>query len=99
VTGPAKPGQPWTRTEFVAFVRTHHPDRGGDRSVFQTGLAEFRAARRGAARDPVDGAGSAAADDDRFDGPVIVVARQPAARRLLARAARWRDRRHRTRVD
>jgi hypothetical protein len=104
VIGPAEPGRPWTRAEYVAFVRTHHPDVGGDRVVFQTGLAEFRAARRGAARNPAapddnDFDNDELADDSRFDGPVIGVDRQPVAQRLVSRAVRWRDRRRRPRVQ
>jgi hypothetical protein len=65
VTSPR--GRPWTRAEYVAFVRAHHPDVGGDRSVFLAGMAEFRAARRGVARDPV-GSGE---DDDTGSGPPV----------------------------
>jgi hypothetical protein len=31
------------RAEFRAFVREHHPDRGGDPDVFAAGLARFGA--------------------------------------------------------
>ncbi|WP_410569758.1 hypothetical protein [Amycolatopsis sp. cmx-4-61] len=30
------------RAAFRAFVRTHHPDVGGDPAVFAAGLARFR---------------------------------------------------------
>ncbi|WP_103350521.1 hypothetical protein [Amycolatopsis sp. CA-128772] len=30
------------RAAFRAFVRTHHPDAGGDPAVFAAGLARFR---------------------------------------------------------
>lgn len=30
------------RRAFRAFVRTHHPDRGGDPEAFVAGLAAFR---------------------------------------------------------
>ena len=33
------------RRAFRAFVREHHPDRGGDPDVFKAGLAAYR--RRG----------------------------------------------------
>jgi len=32
---------PEERSEFRAFVREHHPDRGGDPEVFAAGLARF----------------------------------------------------------
>jgi len=93
-------GRPWTRAEYVAFVRTHHPDVGGDRSVFLAGMAEFRAARVGenGTSAPVP-ENDEDEDDRRFDGPVEVVVRPPPARRLVQRAQRWRDRRRRNRVE
>ena len=38
------PVTPEERAEFRAFVRDHHPDRGGDPEVFAAGLARFRGA-------------------------------------------------------
>lgn len=35
--------QPRTVEEFRAFVRTHHPDVGGDPAVFSAGVAAWRA--------------------------------------------------------
>lgn len=32
------------RRAYREFIRTHHPDVGGDPAVFAAGLAEFRAA-------------------------------------------------------
>jgi hypothetical protein len=34
------------RSAFRAFVREHHPDRGGDPEVFVAGLARFGVAER-----------------------------------------------------
>ena len=31
-----------TRRAFRAFVRAHHPDRGGDPAVFAAGVAAYR---------------------------------------------------------
>ena len=33
---------PEQKTAFRAFVRDHHPDRGGDPAVFTAGLDRFR---------------------------------------------------------
>jgi hypothetical protein len=38
------------RRAFVDFVRTHHPDVGGDPAVFRAGLAALRARRAGPPR-------------------------------------------------
>jgi hypothetical protein len=35
---------PEERSAFRAFVRDHHPDRGGDPGAFAAGLARFRSA-------------------------------------------------------
>ena len=49
------------RAAFRAFVREHHPDRGGDPEVFVAGLARFRPpVAVGRRRDP---------DDRRYDAP------------------------------
>ncbi|MEJ2860191.1 hypothetical protein [Actinomycetospora flava] len=47
-----------------AFVRAHHPDRGGDPVAFREGLAAHGAA----GRPPGPGA-----DDPRLDAPIVVV--------------------------
>lgn len=52
------------RAAFRAFVREHHPDRGGDPEVFVAGLARFASGTP--APDPVD--------ERRYDRPVEVVA-------------------------
>lgn len=31
----------WRRGRRRAFIRTHHPDRGGDQAAFITGLADL----------------------------------------------------------
>jgi hypothetical protein len=38
------PRTPEQRAAFRAFVRDHHPDRGGDPAVFTTGIDRFRSA-------------------------------------------------------
>lgn len=48
------------RAEFRAFVREHHPDRGGDPAAFAAGLRRFRA---GAPTTPDDDAPAGPADD------------------------------------
>ena len=70
-----------TRAAFRAFVRTHHPDAGGDPAVFAAGVAEFRQALASAAK-------------DRYDAPVVVVRRPRGIRLVLQRfrelRARWK---------
>lgn len=73
---------------FRAFVREHHPDRGGDPEVFAAGLARFG---RGAtpAPPPED------PDDPRYDRPVEVVAPMPLPVRFgVALIRTWHRRRH-----
>lgn len=60
---------PEQRRAYLAFVRAHHPDRGGDHAAFVEGLADLR--QRAGGGDP--GA------DDR----VHVVHRKRGLRRLL----------------
>lgn len=70
------------RAEFRAFVRTHHPDVGGDPDVFRAGLATFAAHAPG---------GGPAPDDPRLDAPITAVSSGAvhrlgrAGRRLLRR--------------
>jgi hypothetical protein len=40
---------PTTAAEFRAFVRTHHPDVGGDPEIFAAGVAAWREESRPAA--------------------------------------------------
>ncbi len=77
------------RAAFRAFVRDHHPDRGGDPDFFVAGMDRFRAAEesRAAAEPGADGA-----DEARFDAPIEVVARLPGPVRVavaLIRTLRW----------
>jgi hypothetical protein len=64
---------PDERAAFRAFVREHHPDRGGDPEVFAAGLARFREP------EPVD---------PRYDAPVVVLADQPLPVRFVVAAIR-----------
>lgn len=75
------------RAALRAFVRTHHPDVGGDPEVFAAGLAELREAELRARRNS-----ELAAPADRGDAPVVVV-RHP--RGLCGLWSRWRSRRAR----
>ncbi len=77
------------RAAFRAFVREHHPDRGGDPAAFAAGLARFG---RGAA-DPRPA--PAAEDTRRYDRPVEVVATLPLPVRVgVALIRTWHRRRH-----
>ncbi|MBW0118439.1 hypothetical protein [Pseudonocardia abyssalis] len=79
---------PEQRAEYRAFVRDHHPDRGGDPEFFVAGLARLRAGR--AAVPPGD-------DDRRYDAPIEIVTPLPLPARVvvaLIRTLRWhRERR------
>ncbi len=85
-----EPGMsPEHRAAYRAFVRDHHPDRGGDPEFFVAGLARLRAGRAmPATPDP---------DDARFDAPIEIVTPLPLPTRIvvaLIRTVRWhRDRR------
>jgi hypothetical protein len=73
------------RAAYRAFVREHHPDRGGDPEVFVAGLARFRA---GDGAPPPD-------DDPRFDAPVEVVSPLPFPVRVgVALIRTWHRRRN-----
>lgn len=76
--------QDMLRAAYREFVRTHHPDVGGDPDEFIAGLDEFRG--RLAVRT------DAAPDDPRFDAPVVVVTHH-LGHRLLLRVGRWARRR------
>jgi hypothetical protein len=94
MTGADEPGTPGTgsapdpRAALRAFVRTHHPDVGGDPEAFRAGLAAHRAALR-----PGGGGSALAADDPRLDAPIVVVRGGPIHRigRLGRRLARRVD--------
>ncbi len=85
---PPGPGMsPEERAAYRAFVREHHPDRGGDPDTFVEGLARFRAGPAPTGPDP---------DDARYDAPVEFVTPLPLPARVaiaLIRTLRW----HRTR--
>jgi hypothetical protein len=86
-TAPADPA----RAALRAFVRTHHPDVGGDPAAFRAGLAAHRAALTGRAGRL--GAPWPAPDDPRLDAPVVAVSDGHLARlgRLGRRLARRYD--------
>ncbi|GAA4545604.1 hypothetical protein [Pseudonocardia xishanensis] len=79
---------PEERAEFRAFVREHHPDRGGDPEVFARGLARLRASSP-----------TPREDDRRYDAPVSFVDLPPLPVRIVLAAVRTARRRARTRVD
>jgi hypothetical protein len=74
------------RAAFRAFVREHHPDRGGDPEVFRAGMARFAADREGN-------------DDPRGDAPIEVVGPLPFPVRLGVALIRTWHRRRRRRVQ
>jgi hypothetical protein len=75
---------PEERSAFRAFVRDHHPDRGGDPEAFAAGLARFRSTPDG------PGAPPDAGEPARPDGPLPFPVRVGVA---LIRT--WRRRRDR----
>lgn len=84
---PSGPMSPEQRAAYRAFVRDHHPDRGGDPEQFVAGLARLRAGRP-AVPPP---------DDRRYDAPIEIVTPLPLPVRAvvaLIRTVRWhRERR------
>ena len=76
------------RAAFRAFVREHHPDRGGDPEVFRAGMARFAAVR--------DGDQGA---DSRGDAPIEVVEPLPFPVRVGVALIRTWHRRRRRRVQ
>jgi hypothetical protein len=83
VSGPGR--TPEERAAYRAFVREHHPDRGGDPDAFIAGLARFR-------EDPHR-------DDPRWDAPVEVVPALPLPTRVVVALIRTIRRQRRRRVD
>jgi hypothetical protein len=78
------PMNPAERSAFRAFVREHHPDRGGDPGVFLAGLARFGAG----------GNSGDVTDERRFDAPLEVVGPRPFPVRVgVALIRTWRRRR------
>ena len=78
------------RAAYLAFVREHHPDRGGNVDAFVAGLAEFRSAGRIGSGTP---RGSQHWPADRYDAPVFVVVRPRGVRAVTQRLRRWWNRR------
>ncbi|WP_037312150.1 hypothetical protein [Amycolatopsis orientalis] len=78
---------PASRAAYRAFVRRHHPDRGGDVDTFVAGLAEFHAAT-----------GRKRGTQDRFSAPIVVVVRKRGLASVAHRLGQWRKRRRKTRV-
>ena len=79
------------RAAYRAFVRDHHPDRGGDPDAFVAGLVRFRDSVGHTAGDTTDHT----ADDPRFDAPVEVVAPLPFPVRVgVALIRTWHRRRN-----
>ncbi|MFB9383226.1 hypothetical protein ACFFTK_08755 [Pseudonocardia petroleophila] len=79
---------PEQRAEYRAFVRDHHPDRGGDPEFFVAGLARLRAGR--AAPPP---------DDRRYDAPIEIVSPLPLPVRVVVALIRTVRRNRERRVD
>jgi hypothetical protein len=78
---------PQERSAFRAFVREHHPDRGGDPEAFVAGLARFAAPAQPPAPEPDD--------EHRYDAPVEVVAPLPFPVRVgVALIRTWHRRRN-----
>lgn len=90
---PQGPGglSPEQRAAYRSFVRTHHPDRGGDPEVFVAGLAHFRSlASAPPARRP---------GPDRYDAPIEIVRDLPLPTRVLVALIRTIHRRRHPRVE
>lgn len=89
---------PEMRAQYRAFVRDHHPDRGGDPDFFVAGLARFRAGPAGSVP-PVDDprcddprCDDPRCDDPRWDSPVEIVSPLPLPARVVVamiRTLRW----------
>jgi hypothetical protein len=93
VNGPSR--TPEERAAYRAFVREHHPDRGGDPDAFIAGLARFR-------EDPHrddPGRNDGRWDDPRWDAPVEVVPALPLPTRVVVALIRTIRRQRRRRVD
>ena len=88
MTGPGR--TPEERAAYRAFVREHHPDRGGDPDAFVAGLARFR-------DDPQRD--DPRWDDPRWDAPVEVVHPLPLPTRVVVALIRTIRRQRRRRVD
>ena len=63
---------PEERSEYRAFVREHHPDRGGDPDVFAAGLARFGVRDTPAAPEAADSVAGNSVDGRPLPFPVRV---------------------------
>jgi hypothetical protein len=81
---------PEERSAFRAFVREHHPDRGGDPEVFAAGMARFSTSAP--APQPENRAGPA-------DPPVDLAALPFPVRVGVALIRTWHHHRHTSRAD
>ncbi|NHD17449.1 hypothetical protein G9447_11460 [Actinopolyspora sp. BKK1] len=79
------------RARLREFVRTNHPDVGGDPELFAARVAELQAVRDGACGHSRPTAPRRA---ERGEAPIVVVRRR-GPRGLLARLREWRARRKR----
>ncbi|TCP55282.1 hypothetical protein EV191_102494 [Tamaricihabitans halophyticus] len=78
------------RAAFLAFIRAHHPDTGGDPEVFKAGLARFERMAEESARSTQQ-----AEHTDPYDAPIEIVRRPRGLRLPLFYLRRWRERRNR----
>lgn len=76
---------PEGRAAFREFVRTHHPDVGGDPAEFAEGLARFRAGEPESTT-----VASTTADDSRYDAPISFVVNRRGVAAVLAKIRRRR---------
>jgi hypothetical protein len=83
LTGDSSARRGAERREFIAFVRTHHPDVGGDPEEFRRGLAAFETARAGR-----PGTAGAVEVHRRRRGPGVFLDRLADARRRRRRPPR-----------
>lgn len=87
---------PEQRAAYLAFVRTHHPDRGGDPEVFRRGLAHYRDLAAGRHPRPRP---DPAEDDSRYDAPIEIVPDMSLPTRVLVALIRTIRSRTHPRVD
>ncbi|MDQ4118409.1 MAG: hypothetical protein M3235_15815 [Actinomycetota bacterium] len=80
------------RAAYRSFVRTYHPDRGGDPAVFVAGLAHFRELARTGTPTPQPAR-------DRYDAPIHFVRDLPFPTRVAIALVRTVRRKRRMRVD
>lgn len=76
------------RSAVRAFVRTHHPDVGGDPETFAAGLRRLRDAGGELRQVPGTSARWPAEDDPRLDVPITVVTARTRAFGVISRLAR-----------